>query len=143
MREPAFWHRPRSLKSHLLRPLAALYGAGAAIYRRDCSSTLRVVYVRLQDNAADLFNEPDPLGPFRDYWNLNGAGVSRDLFTFLTGRRNLSYGGVAWLNAACTDYGYAVTAYINGRFADPIASRMRCSAPWPPPVAPSSSAGSR
>ena len=30
MREPAFWHRPRSLKSHLLRPLAALYGAVAS-----------------------------------------------------------------------------------------------------------------
>ncbi|MBR0829068.1 tetraacyldisaccharide 4'-kinase [Bradyrhizobium manausense] len=27
MREPAFWHRPRSLKSHFLRPLGALYGA--------------------------------------------------------------------------------------------------------------------
>src|SRR3569833_3712765 len=27
MREPAFWHRPRSLKSHLLQPLATLYGA--------------------------------------------------------------------------------------------------------------------
>src|SRR5882757_1506698 len=30
MREPAFWHRPPSWKSHLLRPLAALYGAVAA-----------------------------------------------------------------------------------------------------------------
>jgi tetraacyldisaccharide 4'-kinase len=30
MREPAFWHRPRSLKSHVLRPLGALYGAVAA-----------------------------------------------------------------------------------------------------------------
>src|ERR1700726_5193307 len=29
MREPAFWHRPKSWKSHLLRPLAALYGAVA------------------------------------------------------------------------------------------------------------------
>lgn len=27
MREPAFWYRPRSPKSHLLTPLAALYGA--------------------------------------------------------------------------------------------------------------------
>jgi tetraacyldisaccharide 4'-kinase len=27
MREPAFWYRPRSFKSHLLRPLGALYGA--------------------------------------------------------------------------------------------------------------------
>ncbi len=30
MREPAFWYRPASWKSHLLRPLGALYGAIAA-----------------------------------------------------------------------------------------------------------------
>jgi tetraacyldisaccharide 4'-kinase len=30
MREPAFWHRPSSITSHLLRPLSALYGAVAA-----------------------------------------------------------------------------------------------------------------
>jgi tetraacyldisaccharide 4'-kinase len=30
MREPGFWYRPASFKSHLLRPLAALYGAVAA-----------------------------------------------------------------------------------------------------------------
>jgi tetraacyldisaccharide 4'-kinase len=30
MREPAFWHGPASLKSHLLKPLGVLYGAVAA-----------------------------------------------------------------------------------------------------------------
>lgn len=30
MREPGFWHGPSSLKSHLLRPIGALYGAIAA-----------------------------------------------------------------------------------------------------------------
>jgi tetraacyldisaccharide 4'-kinase len=30
MREPGFWYRPASFKSHLLRPLGALYGAIAA-----------------------------------------------------------------------------------------------------------------
>ena len=30
MREPAFWYRPASWKSHLLRPLGAFYGAVAA-----------------------------------------------------------------------------------------------------------------
>ena len=30
MREPAFWYRPASWKSHLLKPLAVLYGAVAA-----------------------------------------------------------------------------------------------------------------
>ncbi len=102
--------------------VSTLIGAGAAIYRRDCDSTLRVSYLRLQDNAADLFNEADPLGPFRDYWNLNGTAIPRDLFTLFTGRRNLPYGGVAWLNAACGDFGYAVTGYLNGTFTDPIAT---------------------
>jgi tetraacyldisaccharide 4'-kinase len=31
MREPAFWYRPRSWKSHLLQPLGALYGVIAAV----------------------------------------------------------------------------------------------------------------
>ena len=30
MREPAFWHRPSSWKSHVLKPLGAIYGAVAA-----------------------------------------------------------------------------------------------------------------
>src|SRR5258705_2902423 len=30
MREPGFWHGPSSLNAHLLKPLAALYGAIAA-----------------------------------------------------------------------------------------------------------------
>ena len=30
MREPGFWHGPASLNAHLLKPLAALYGAVAA-----------------------------------------------------------------------------------------------------------------
>ena len=103
--------------------VGTLVGAISAIYRRDCDASMRVSYIRLQTDQADIFNDPDPLGQFRDYWSLNGADVHRDLFTFLSGRRNTSYGGVAWLNAACTDYGYAVSAYINGVFADPIATR--------------------
>ncbi len=100
--------------------LSTLVGAVSAIYRRDCDASIRVAYVRLQTDAADLFNDSDPLGPFRDYWNANGAGVERDLFTLLTGRRNLPYGGVAWLNAACMDYGYSVNGYMVGTFADAL-----------------------
>ena len=47
MREPAFWHRPRSLKSHLLQPLAVLYGAVAArrMMRNGVDAGLPVVCV--------------------------------------------------------------------------------------------------
>ncbi|MEY3142782.1 MAG: hypothetical protein RLY21_1275 [Planctomycetota bacterium] len=99
--------------------VAALNGAVSAIYRRDCDATIVTKYLRLQPDAADLFNDPDPLGPFRSYWEPI-AEPSRDLFTLFTGRRNLPYGGVAWLNAACGDYGYSVNGYLIGSFADAV-----------------------
>ena len=47
MREPAFWHRPQSWKSHLLRPLAALYGAVAArrLQRKGLAAGIPVICV--------------------------------------------------------------------------------------------------
>ena len=47
MREPAFWYRPASWKSHLLRPLAALYGAVAAhrLKRRGLQAGIPVLCV--------------------------------------------------------------------------------------------------
>ncbi|MFM1804296.1 MAG: hypothetical protein RL136_1175 [Planctomycetota bacterium] len=100
--------------------IGTLVGAIAAIYRRDCDATFVTAYLRLQTDEADLFNESDPLVPFRQYWDANGADIDRDLFTLITGRRNLPYGGVAYLNAACASFGYSVNGYINGRFVDPI-----------------------
>ena len=99
--------------------VAALNGAVSAIYRRDCDATIVTKYLRLQNDPADLFNEPDPLGPFRDHW-APLAEPSRDLFTLYTGRRNLPYGGVAWLNAACGDYGFSVNGYLIGAFTDAV-----------------------
>ena len=99
--------------------VAALQGAVSAIYRRDCNATIVTSFLRLQTDADDLFNEPDPLGPFRDYWAAREE-PSRDLFTLFTGRRNLPYGGVAWLNAACGSFGYSVNGYLIGSFADAV-----------------------
>jgi tetraacyldisaccharide 4'-kinase len=47
MREPRFWHGPSSWKSHLLRPLAALYGAVAArrLYRQGLDAGIPVLCV--------------------------------------------------------------------------------------------------
>jgi hypothetical protein len=100
----------------------ALVGAIAAIYRRDADATIRISHLVVETDPADLFNDPDPLYQFRDYWNANGGDIERDLFTLLTGRRDLPYGGVAWLNAACGDFGYSVNGYLNGVFADPVAT---------------------
>ena len=101
--------------------VAALNGAVSAIYRRDCGVSIVTVYLRLQTDPADLFNESDPLVPFRDYWSPL-AEPARDLFTLYTGRRNLPYGGVAWLSAACGDFGFSVNGFLIGAFADPVAT---------------------
>src|SRR5439155_21968440 len=47
MREPGFWHGPSSLNSHLLKPLAALYGAVAAkrLRRRGLAAGVPVLCV--------------------------------------------------------------------------------------------------
>ena len=96
---------------------AALIGEVSAIYRRDCSTTFAVSYLRVQDSADDLFNEPDPLYPFREYWAAEGGSINRDIFTLFTGRRNLPYGGVAYLNAVCSaDYGFSVNGFLLGTF---------------------------
>ena len=99
--------------------VAALNGAVSAIYRRDCDTSIVTVYLRLQTDPADLFNEPDPLVPFRDHWSPRSE-PARDLFTLYTGRRNLPYGGVAYLNAACGGSGFSVNGFLIGAFADPV-----------------------
>ncbi len=102
--------------------VASVYGAVSAIYQRDVDSRVTVVYTRFFDVPADLYNDPDPLYQFRSDWNANQGAVARDVAHFMTGRRDLPYGGVAWLNATCTDFGYGVVGHMIGRFADPVAT---------------------
>lgn len=101
---------------------AALMGAVSAIYERDCHTSIELGSLFIATNPKDIFNDSDPLSQFRDWWNLNRTDVDRDLAMLLSGRRNLPYGGVAWLNAACTNYGYSVCGYTIGAFADPTQS---------------------
>jgi len=96
--------------------VVAMQGAVAAIFSRDVACDIELTYVRLWDTADDLFNEENPLQPFRHYWNDNMTDVPRDLAQFLSGRVNLPYGGVAWLNATCGDRAYSVAGYMLGSF---------------------------
>ena len=96
--------------------LIALYGAIAAIYDRDVNMDIELTYLRVWGTADDLYNEEDPLQPFAAHWNANMTDVPRDLAQLSTGRVNLPYGGVAWLSATCSDYGYSVAGYMLGSF---------------------------
>ncbi|MEE9128418.1 MAG: M12 family metallo-peptidase [Phycisphaerales bacterium] len=95
-----------------------LYGAVSDIYLRDVNVRFALTFVRIWDTEDDLFNESDPLVPFRDYWNANMGFVERDVAQFLTGRRDLPYGGVAWLSVLCSSSAYSVAGFALGRIAN-------------------------
>lgn len=97
----------------------AAYGAVADIYVRDVNTTVTVVFVRIWDNPADLFNVGDPLSEFQEYWQDNMGGVARDVAQFFTGRRDLPAGGVAYLQGLCNNSSYSWAGYVMGFFVDP------------------------
>jgi outer membrane protein assembly factor BamB len=96
--------------------IVQLYGEIAAIYLRDVDLRPHLSFVRIWDAEENLYNAADPLGPFRTHWEDTMGAVDRDVAQLLTGRRNLPYGGVAYLNALCEDVGYSVCGYLLGSF---------------------------
>ncbi len=92
-----------------------------AIFMRDVDTRFEIVFIRLFDNPNDepsFMNDPDPLNGYVNYWFDFMSGVARDTGAFLTGRRDLPYGGIAYIGAVCTDFAYCVCGYLNG-FPDP------------------------
>ncbi|MCH7872371.1 MAG: hypothetical protein IID33_11790, partial [Planctomycetes bacterium] len=101
--------------------VTAMYAEVSAIYVSDVNTWMELTYVRLWDHWDDLFNEPDPLRSFRNYWNANMGHVNRDVAQYLSGRRDLPWGGVAWLRSLCGSSGYSVVGYAVGATPDPSA----------------------
>ncbi len=91
-----------------------MVGAMSDVYARDVNTSIELSFVRLWDTPDDLFNEPDPLSAFRLYWNANMGAVQRDVAQFVSGRRDLPYGGVAWVGSLCGGFGYSVVGYVLG-----------------------------
>jgi DNA-binding beta-propeller fold protein YncE len=96
--------------------VVALYGAISDIYRRDFDAKVEISFVRLWDDPDDLFDEESPLVPFREYWNDNMDEVHRDVAQFISGRRDMPYGGAAYLGSLCGGSAYSVVGYVVGRF---------------------------
>ncbi|MCA9289794.1 MAG: hypothetical protein KDA25_01625 [Phycisphaerales bacterium] len=95
----------------------AMYAADADIFARDLDVRLELTFVRLWDTPEDMFNQPNPLNALRAFWNQNMQEVERDVVQFASGRRNLPYGGVAYVSAMCSQSAYSVVGYIVGAFS--------------------------
>ncbi|HSB63125.1 MAG TPA: M12 family metallo-peptidase, partial [Thermoanaerobaculia bacterium] len=92
-----------------------LFAAISAIYQRDILVTLQVNYLSVWTTASDPWTATDSsaaLSEFVSYWNTNRTAVPRSLAHMLSGR-GLG-GGIAYLNAVCSSYGYAVSGNLSG-----------------------------
>jgi hypothetical protein len=99
-----------------------LLAAVSEIYQRDVATTLVVPFLRVWSADVDPYNATtDPLDLVRDHWNAQMGSVDRTVTHLLTGRTNMSYGGVAYLNALCASgFGYGVSGYLEGSFPYPL-----------------------
>jgi len=98
----------------------ALYGEVSNIYEREINLRIELSYVRVWEEE-DPFGQEEPLVPFKNYWNENMGFVERDIAQLLSARRDLPWGGIAWLSATCGNFGYSVVGYVLGWFPDPSA----------------------
>ncbi|MBI1824815.1 MAG: hypothetical protein HY287_13840 [Planctomycetes bacterium] len=98
-----------------------LFARTNAIFMRDVDARFEIAFMRLFNNAAaepPFMNDPDPLDGYVNFWDANMGAVHRDTGAFLTGRRDLPYGGIAYVGAVCTSFAYCVCGYLSG-FPDP------------------------
>ncbi|MCZ6834315.1 MAG: M12 family metallo-peptidase [Planctomycetota bacterium] len=101
-----------------------LYASISDIYLRDINTRINLVYVRLWDNENDFYNQPNPLNTLVNEWNNNMGHVSRDVVQLIMGRRDLPYGGVAYLSALCSSSAYSWCGYMMGSVPDTLDSSV-------------------
>lgn len=99
--------------------VVALVGAVSDIYERDLDVKLVLGSVRLWPGGGEPFSAAN-LGGFRDYWlaNENTAGIN--LVHLLSGRRNLAYGGIAYVGGFCGEPAFGISGFLLGGFPSPV-----------------------
>ena len=104
---------------------AVTLAAGVSeIFQSNVDVRLQLSFLRVWSSDIDPYDPSsgaDMLDQFRDEWRSNMGETERTIAHILSGRTDLPYGGVAYLSVLCnTDWGYGVSAYLNGFFPYPL-----------------------
>ncbi|MCI0364002.1 MAG: M12 family metallo-peptidase [Phycisphaerales bacterium] len=99
--------------------IVQLIGAVSDIYIRDCNFKLVLGFARLWPDGGEPFSADD-LGGFRNYWIFNEDLTGLNLVHMLSGRRDLPYGGVAYLTNGCSDFAFGIDGFLLGGFPAPV-----------------------
>lgn len=91
-----------------------LLGAVSDIYIRDVDMKLVVNYVRVWPSSSEPFSANNISG-FRQHWLDNEDPTPYNYVHLLSGRRDLSYGGVAYVGGTCSGNAtYGISGFLNG-----------------------------
>lgn len=97
-----------------------LMAAVSDIYIRDVNMKLIVDYIRLWPTGGEPFDSGN-LGSVANYWSFNEDPTPYNVVHLLSGRRDLSFGGVAYLGGTCSgEAAYSIAGFLNGGFPNPV-----------------------
>lgn len=99
--------------------IVQLMGAISDIYERDLACRIIIDRIRIWTSGPEDFGADD-LGGFQDWWLANNNDNGINIVHLFSGRRDLSYGGVAFVNGFCGNPAFSIGGYLNGLFPDPL-----------------------
>jgi len=99
-----------------------LIAAVSDIYQRDLNLRLNLFFARVWPAGGEPFDAND-LFSFADYWSNNEDMTGLHFVHMLSGRRDLGYGGVAFLSGTCNSPqsgAFGISGYLLGSFPSPL-----------------------
>ena len=97
-----------------------LIAAISAIYVRDFDIKLEIDFLRLWTSGGEPYDAGN-LSGFANYWLSNENPQDYNIVHLLSGRRDLSFGGIAYLSGTClSDNAFSISGYLNGSFPSPL-----------------------
>ncbi len=102
-------------QAYIVQVIAAV----SDIYIRDFDAKLILTFSRLWPNGGEPFSATD-LNGFADYWSFNEDPTPYHLIQLMSGRRDTSYGGIAFVSGSCSGSAYSIVAFLLGSFPTPV-----------------------
>ncbi len=99
--------------------IVQVIGAVSDIYIRDFNAKLILTFSRLWPDGGEPFSA-DSLGSFSGYWDFAEDPTPYHLIHLMSGRRDLPYGGVAFVAGSCSGFAYGIGGFLLGSFPTPV-----------------------
>lgn len=96
-----------------------IVGAVSTIYERDLGVRLRLDFVRTWPGGGVPFDSSD-LNNFANYWDFFENPFSYNLIHLFSGRRDLPFGGIAFLGGSECGFQYGISGYLTAAFLEPV-----------------------